>query len=242
MKRGLALSLLLSLFVGVGFAQQNSAPASTPNQAPPFELDTFYMVLMHRAEHFDPDKFHQVLGDEHAYWQSVADKNELILAGPTDNGKDDLAAVIILRAANADEAAKIAQADPEVSAHLWGAEVHPWVTKKGVLKPLQKFDITTNYYLGLLVRGPKFSPGESPERQKIQEGHMANMKRLADRGKLVAAGPFTEDTDLRGIFVFRTATMEEAQDLTNTDPAVKAGRLAIKLYEWKLPSEAFAKN
>ena len=71
---------------------------------------------------------------------------------------------------------------------------------------------------------------------------MANIKRLSDLGKLVAAGPFEDDTALRGIFVFRTATMEEAQQLTDTDPAVQSGRLKIDLYEWKLPSEAFAKN
>jgi len=41
--------------------------------------------------------------------------------------------------------------------------------------------------------------------------------------------------------VFRVATMQEALELTNTDPAVQSGRLAIQLYEWKLPSEAFAK-
>lgn len=232
--------LLVLVLLACGYGPAQSSPQ--PSQAPPFELDTFYMAIMHRAEGFDHDKFHQVLASEYAYWQSIADKNDLILAGPLDNRKDDLAAVMIYRAATAEEAAKIAQGDAEVSAHLWQAEVHPWMTKKGVLKPIHTCDFTTTYYLGLLVRGPKFSPEDSPERQKIQAGHMANIQRLADTGKLAAAGPFTDDLDLRGIFVFRTASMEEALELTNSDPAVQAGRLAIKLYAWKLPSEAFAKN
>jgi uncharacterized protein YciI len=236
MNRLLAFILLFSCS---GFTQSKSAPA---NQAPPFELDTFYMAIMHRTAGFDPDKFHQVLTSEYAYWQAIADRNDLILAGPADNGKDDLAAVTIYRSPTPEAATKIAQGDPEVSAHLWTVEVHPWMTKKGVLKPIHSCDFTTTYYLGLLVRGPKFSPEDSPERQKIQEGHMANIQRLADLGKLVAAGPFAEDLDLRGIFVFRTENMEEALQLTNTDPAVQAGRLAIRLYAWKLPSEAFSKN
>ena len=33
-------------------------------------------------------------------------------------------------------------------------------------------DMTT-YYFGILVRGPKWSPQDTPERAKIQEGHMA---------------------------------------------------------------------
>jgi uncharacterized protein YciI len=68
---------------------------------------------------------------------------------------------------------------------------------------------------------------------------LKNIERLHKKGKLVAAGPFLEDTDLRGIFIFKTATMKEANELTNTDPAVQAGRLRIELYEWKLPAEAF---
>jgi len=236
MKRLLTVVLLLSCW---GFAQSNAAPQS---QAPPFELDTFYMAIMHRADRFDPDKFHQVLAGEQAYWQTIADKNALILAGPTDKAKDDIAAVFIYRSPSMMDAAKIAQSDPEAAAHLWIAEVHPWLTKKGVLVPIHICDFTTPYYLGFLVRGPKFSPEDSPERQKIQQEHLANIQRLADMGKLVAAGPFGEDIELRGIFVFRTATMDEALQLTNTDPAVKAGRLAIRLYEWKLPSEAFAKK
>jgi hypothetical protein len=45
--------------------------------------------------------------------------------------------------------------------------------------------------------------------------------------------------DLRGIFVFKAESMEEANGSTNTDPAVQAGRLRIELYEWKLPAETF---
>jgi hypothetical protein len=56
---------------------------------------------------------------------------------------------------------------------------------------------------------------------------LKNIGRLHEMGKIMAAGPFLEDTDLRGIFVFKTATIEEANELTNTDPAVQAGRLRI---------------
>ena len=65
--------------------------------------------------------------------------------------------------------------------------------------------------------------------------------RKAGFGKVTAAGPFLEDNDLRGIFVFKTASVEEANELTNTDPAVQAERLRIELYSWTLPAEAFAK-
>jgi uncharacterized protein YciI len=64
---------------------------------------------------------------------------------------------------------------------------------------------------------------------------MANINRLAKMGKLVLAGPFYEDGDRRGVFIFKTESLSEAQALTDTDPAVIAGRLKIDLYRWVVP-------
>jgi uncharacterized protein YciI len=239
MKRAMMVATLLYVVATAAVAQQ-SAPAPTKQQQALFELDHFYMAIMHRAPHFEAPKFHQLLRAELAYWRGLADKNDLMLVGPVDNGKDDLAAAMIYRADTPERAAEIAQADPVVNARLWIAEVHPWMTRKGALKPVHQCDFTTPYYLGLLLAGPSFSAEDSPERQEIQQAHLANIKRLSEMGKLVAAGPFEDDIALRGIFVFRTSTLAEALDLTNTDPAVKSGRLKVELYEWKLPAETFA--
>ena len=90
----------------------------------------------------------------------------------------------------------------------------------------------TTYYVGFLYRGPSWSPGETPESKTIQEGHLANIQRLAKEGKLLLAGPFTDDGDLRGMFVFQAASLDEAKALCDTDPAVKAGRLRVELHPW----------
>lgn len=90
----------------------------------------------------------------------------------------------------------------------------------------------TTYYVGFLYRGPKWTPERTPETEKIQEGHMANIRRLAKEGKLLLAGPFSDGGDLRGMFVFTVASIEEAKALADTDPAVQAGRLRIELHPW----------
>ena len=64
---------------------------------------------------------------------------------------------------------------------------------------------------------------------------MANINRLAEMGKLVLAGPFVDGGDRRGVFIFKVASLSEAQSLTDTDPAVIAGRLKIVLYQWSVP-------
>jgi uncharacterized protein YciI len=93
------------------------------------------------------------------------------------------------------------------------------------------FEMTT-YYMGLIYKGAAWTPGSTPETEKIQAGHMANMQRLAGEGKLLLAGPMGDDGDLRGIFVFKVGSMEEAQALVATDPAVQAGRLRVELHPW----------
>jgi uncharacterized protein YciI len=90
----------------------------------------------------------------------------------------------------------------------------------------------TTYYFGVLVRGPKWSTEETPERTSIQEGHMAHLQAMWKAGKLVLAGPLADDGDWRGVLIYRTKTLEEAQRLANDDPAVKAGRLVVTLHPW----------
>lgn len=90
----------------------------------------------------------------------------------------------------------------------------------------------TTYYVGFLYRGARWSPGETPESRKLQEEHMANIRRMGEAGKLVIAGPFTDDGELRGLYVFRAASAEEARALVESDPAVKAGRLRFEIHPW----------
>ena len=61
---------------------------------------------------------------------------------------------------------------------------------------------------------------------------MGHIKEMAAAGKLTLAGPFSDDGNLRGMFVFQVGSMEEAKALCDADPAVRAGRLAAELHPW----------
>ncbi len=87
------------------------------------------------------------------------------------------------------------------------------------------------YVFAYLKKGPNREQ-DSIETAKIQKGHMDNIARLAKEGKLILAGPFMDDTDVRGIFIFNVETIAEAEALINTDPAVKSGRLKMELHPW----------
>ena len=73
---------------------------------------------------------------------------------------------------------------------------------------------------------------DSLKREELQKAHLKNIMRLADEGKLIVAGPFMDDTNIRGIFIFNVATVEEAKKLTATDPAIMAGTLEMELHPW----------
>jgi len=88
------------------------------------------------------------------------------------------------------------------------------------------------YQLAFLLAGPNRKPDSDPETQKIQSGHMAHIRQMAERGQLVAAGPFVEDPPLRGIFVFKLDSVEAAKAVAAQDPAVKAGRLVLDIHPW----------
>ena len=87
-------------------------------------------------------------------------------------------------------------------------------------------------YMVLLKKGPSWTPQQTAETKAVQEAHMANIRALWAAKKMIVAGPFGDDGDLRGVFIFDVASLEEAKALAATDPAVKAGRLAAEIHPW----------
>jgi uncharacterized protein YciI len=89
------------------------------------------------------------------------------------------------------------------------------------------------YVFVYLKTGPHNAEKTKEERETIQAGHLANIGRLADAGKLIIAGPFgtpNHDKNQRGIFVFDVRTVEEARALTETDPGVQSGVFAVEAH------------
>ena len=112
------------------------------------------------------------------------------------------------------------------------AQVKKSSTAKAVKKSTAKpGDQIRKYYFVMLKAGTDRSQ-DSATAVKIQEGHMANINRLYYEGKLKVAGPFGDDGNWLGIFIFDCATQEEVEALLKSDPAVSSGRLGYEIHPW----------
>lgn len=87
------------------------------------------------------------------------------------------------------------------------------------------------YFMVLLKKGANRTQ-DSVSAAKIQRGHMENINKLAAEGYLNVAGPFLDEGDLRGIFVFDCSTEDSVKTFLELDPAIRSGRLAYEIHPW----------
>ncbi len=82
----------------------------------------------------------------------------------------------------------------------------------------------------------KTGPNKIEDKQVLDslfKGHLENIRRLAAADKLIVAGPFGKnDKTYRGIFILNVKTIEEANVLLETDPAIKEKVLEAEIFKW----------
>lgn len=87
-------------------------------------------------------------------------------------------------------------------------------------------------YVMAFLKAGKTKIKDSTEQASLQKKHLENINKLAEAGKLIVAGPFLDNQEIRGIFILNVESVEEAQRLTATDPAIQAGTLTMELHPW----------
>lgn len=117
-----------------------------------------------------------------------------------------------------------------LAAALFCANTYCTAQTKPAAKPKPEEQVK-QYWFVMLIKGSNRTH-DSATAAKIQEGHMANINKLYYDGKIKVAGPFGDDGNWRGIFIFDAATKEEVEKLLNTDPAVSSGRLSYEIHPW----------
>ena len=91
--------------------------------------------------------------------------------------------------------------------------------------------IMKQYFICFLKSGPNRNQSKE-QAEKIQEKHLAHLASLYYDGYTCATGPFGNDGEIKGIIIFKTATLMEAEKLAKSDPAVISGRLIVEILPW----------
>jgi uncharacterized protein len=94
----------------------------------------------------------------------------------------------------------------------------------------ERFDEHTIVFLNRSPDAPEL--GEE-ELDRLQIEHLTYLRGLKRRGMLIANGPLAEQTDvrMRGISIYGLP-LDDALELANADPMVRAGRLRIEGARW----------
>lgn len=90
-----------------------------------------------------------------------------------------------------------------------------------------------SYFLVILKTGTNTTTDKELIAESFR-GHMDNINRLVEVGKLVVAGPLGKnENNYRGIFILNNIkSMEEAKELLQTDLAIKNGLLDYEIFTW----------
>ena len=118
-------------------------------------------------------------------------------------------------------------------AHAYALYISAAPATRPATGPAMEFE---KYQLVILRAGD--NPPQIPreEAMEIQKQHLAHMSGLARQGKILVAGPFSDQPDktMRGMCIYRCASIAEARQLAEGDPAVKAGRLKVEVLTWNV--------
>lgn len=103
------------------------------------------------------------------------------------------------------------------------AAKHPVVTAE---------DQPMKTYVMVFLKAGKNRTQSAPEAKKIQEQHMQHLDKMHKEGKLLMAGPFTDEHEIKGILVMNSLDIDEVKDFVEQDPAILAGRLVAEYHLW----------
>ena len=214
-------------------AQQPQQPPQDAKKADEFKMITYQAVFLSKGPKWvdggEPD---ETATAHRSYVRELLTSGRAVIAGLLDGSASRLVAMYILTG-TPEEAKQIADADPGVKAERATVEILKWMGPAGWFQKVTDLQPETLFF-GFLVNGP--NRGQDAETAKqMQRAHLDYMDGQAKLGKLVLAGPLLDGGTRRGLIAYRVPTLAEAVERASADPMVKAGRLAVEMYQWRVP-------
>ena len=94
------------------------------------------------------------------------------------------------------------------------------------------------YTITLLVKNPEGPRLDEAAAAELQDAHMSHLADLHEAGHLLAAGPLRHER-FRGLSILNVEP-DQARELKERDPSVRAGVYTIEPIPWLLPAGAIS--
>ena len=103
----------------------------------------------------------------------------------------------------------------------------------GAIWTQEKGPVQSTYYVAVVMKGPKWTAERTPELTRVSLEHRDWLRKLASEGKVLLYGPFTDNSEVRGLYVFKVSSAQEAKTLCDGAPAVKFGQVRAEIHPWQ---------
>lgn len=233
------LSCTLLAFAGLTLA-------TTPLQErkePEYKMEIVQLIFFVEGDvkiKMSAEQAENMQADHLKFLEKLWEERKALLVGPlADAGK--YRGLIALHVKTKDEAVSLLKQDPWIKSGVLGLEPYGWFMATNVPQKGPKFLDLEPLWFGFLRRPANAPEVDEAKAKEIQAGHMANINAMAASGDLVLAGPIMESPEFRGVFIFRTKDKARAEELAAKDPAIKAGRLKLELFQWMTAKGTFPK-
>jgi len=114
-----------------------------------------------------------------------------------------------------------------------GSSLYAQTYDQALADSLGADDYGMKHYVLVILKSGTNDKIIKAESDSLFRGHMQNINRLANSGKLIVAGPLQKNNNnYRGIFILNVKSIEEARPLLEGDSAIKQNLLDVELFVW----------
>lgn len=211
-----------------------TAVAAQSRYPQPADLQTYYIYFLNKGPNHGagtPEERKAIQAGHMAHLESLGPAGKI--AGPL--GQDGpRRGLVILKADSIAAARAIAEADPAVKAGTFTVDIYTLMVPRNWFDfgPVPEPFKMRRFVFFFLDDAPNRPAAPAAEMAALQDGHLANLHRLAAEGKLQLAGPLTDGGTHRGIGVMATEDVEQARQWMAGDPLITAGHLVMVPLPW----------
>lgn len=231
---------MLSLFFGLALAAQTPPATQQPPGMEGMRYVTLgFLTTAPDAPALEGEALNKLQTAHLKYLQGLWENRRALLVGPLQDGGEYRGVVVLDM--DQSKAQELMAKDPYVAAGHMGFKSFSWYCMPSVFKKAPQFlDIEPHWFVVLEAPETPLTLS-TEERQKLGEGHMANINKMAEEGLLLSAGPLKDADRWRGIFIFRGAPKATIEAAMARDPMIQQGALKPIVWPWSTARGSFGK-